>query len=252
MKPPVVITCPWQGPAVVNPTELPACDNGGCTGAHCLPSAVVPLAEAGMLAICGSGSTAGYCTPDTFIVGGGESVPSSCKPFAGSGEGRCLSACIPQIAAQAGQLQEVTCSSNELCAPCADPFTGASTGACTTACDKPAQPPFTFPGCCTGAGLPSTCVPTYEVPSSQASSLNQDVCPNNFSCVPDEYLPAPHNAGHPIWTCTGPLGGAAACVNDCAVNIPTSWLFGQGSCPNGYKCVSCTLSSIFGVSPPGC
>jgi hypothetical protein len=249
-KPPTIISCPWNGPAVVDPSQLPLCDDS-CAGAHCLPSSVVPPAEAGMLATCGSGATAGYCAPDSIIVGGGESVPASCTPFSGQGEGRCLSTCIPQIASQASQLQKVSCGNNELCAPCADPFSGASTGACTTACDKPAQPVYTFPPCCVVSSPTATCVPTYEIPSSQASNLNQDVCPSSFKCVPGEYLPAPHTVGT-IAKCTTTFGFPGACVNTCAVSGVPGFLISNTCSGANHQCVNCTFTGLFGSAPPGC
>jgi hypothetical protein len=204
-----------------------------------------------MLATCGAGATAGYCTPDTFIVGGGESVPATCTPFAGQGEGRCLSTCIPQISAQASQLQVVTCGTNELCAPCVDPFTGVSTSACNTACDKPAQPPYKFPPCCVVSNPAATCVPTYEIPSGQAGNLNQDVCPTNFKCVPDEYLPAPHTSGS-ISNCTTTFGFHGACVNTCAVSGIPSLLISNTCAGANHQCVNCTFTGLFGSAPPGC
>jgi len=257
-KPPVILTCPWNGPAVIDPTALPGC-NPTCAGAHCLPSQFVPAADVSQLNACGSGATAGYCAPDEIITSAGDDKPGTCSPFAGQGEGRCLSDCLKTVQAQASQLQQTTCAANHLCAPCWDPFTGAATGACTSSsCDKPASStPYTFPGCCGGSDPPATCVPTYEIPSSQSGSLNQDACPANFLCVPDEYLPAPHNGPYTPTTCTyhylGFIPGAGACVNSCAVK-GTGGLAnsGQESCGANHVCVSCTLAGLFGSKPPGC
>ena len=61
----------------------PACERPACTGAHCLPAAFVPAAQQALLAACGSGATAGFCTPDNIMEAGGNVQPTSCTPFAG-------------------------------------------------------------------------------------------------------------------------------------------------------------------------
>jgi hypothetical protein len=238
-KPPTILTCPWTGPDVVNPAAFPPCDNA-CNGAHCLPKALVPAAQQAMLDTC----TGGFCVPDTQIRTGGEGVPKSCTPFAGApAEGRCLSQCIPMVADKASQLVKDVCGTNEKCVPCYDPFTGDPTGGCTTACDKPTQPPYLFPGCCGGGG---TCVPQAQVPSSQASSLQELNCPSQFLCVPDEYLP---NPPIPIYGCSTLLFGGGTCVSLC-VNLPAgAGIFGQRSCPDNHTCVPCSLAP---AGTPGC
>jgi hypothetical protein len=234
---------------VIDPSQLPGC---GCAGAHCLPSQYVPTADQSKLNTCGSGATAGYCTPDVLIQTAGDFQPPTCAPFDGQGTGRCLSNCIPQVQQQASQLQQTTCGSGNLCAPCWDPFTGVATGACSlSSCDSAPPTPYTFPGCCGGSNPPATCVPTFDVPANQQGSLNQDVCPAQFLCVPDEYLPAPHTSGS-IQTCSNLIIFPGACVNTCAVNVPASFIFGQNGCPANHLCVNCALGSLFGSKPPGC
>jgi hypothetical protein len=252
-----MLTCPWTGPPVIDPTTLPQCDNGGCSGAHCIPSAYVPAAEQALLAPCNGG--AGFCAPDEIISTADNFIPVSCDPFPGSGApGRCLSSCIPSIEAQASTLVQSTCMSGELCAPCNDPFTAASTGACALSCDTPPTTPFTFPQCCDdGMGaLTGTCVPTAQVPSSQQSELSQSgngnsaACPANaanYLCVPDEYLPAPYN--HPsLQFCQATfLDLCGTCVSQCIVNNDLNAL-GPSNCAANHKCVPCDLAS----STPGC
>jgi hypothetical protein len=249
---PTTLTCPWNGPAVIDPTQLPTCGSAICSNAHCLPTAYVPAADTSQLSTCGSGATAGYCVPDTIISTAGDDLPPTCQPFDGQGEGRCLSTCLSQIESQANKLQQTTCAAGTLCAPCWDPLTGAVTGACTSSsCDKPKSPtPYKFPGCCADSDTKdpgATCVPSYE--SAQASSLNQATCPANFVCAPNEYIPNPASLA-PI-TCTYAFFFSGACVNTCAVSgVPG--IFTQGSCPGNHVCVDCTLSGLFGTKPPGC
>ena len=245
---------------MLDPTTLPACDNGGCSGAHCLPAAEVPASVQSQLAPCDNGT--GFCTPDEIISTADNFIPQSCDPFPGSGApGRCLSECLPSVETEvaSGTLVQSTCSAGDYCVPCNDPFTGASTGACTLGCDTPPTTPFTFPTCCDdGSGtLTGTCVPTAQVPSSEQSEVSQSGngnsagCPDSgaqYLCVPDEYLPAPvrHDRaaelpGHvpePVRRLRERVhrqqrARASSAPSDCAAN---------------HKCVPCDLAS----STPGC
>jgi hypothetical protein len=257
-KPPTILTCPWAGPQVIDPNVLPACDNGGCSGAHCLPASEVPASVQSQLAPCNGGK--GFCTPDPIISTADNWVPPTCDPFPGSGApGRCLSACLPAVQKEiaSGTLVQSSCSAGQYCVPCDDPFTAASTGACTLACDRPPQPPWTFPKCCNdGNGtLTGTCVPAAQVPSSQASSLNQSgngnssPCPNsgaNYLCVPDEYLPAPYNT-IPLQGCPATfLNLCGVCVSECVVNSSLG-ILGPSDCAANHKCAPCSVASA-----PGC
>ncbi|HEY2749305.1 MAG TPA: hypothetical protein VGL86_32025 [Polyangia bacterium] len=226
-KPPVVLTCPWSGPPVVDPSTFPACAPA-CGGAHCVPAANVPPGEQSLLATC----PGGFCAPDPIISSAGNYVPPSCSAFNGTpSEGRCMSTCIPSIEQKASELHQHTCGSGTLCAPCYDPFSGAATGACTTGCDAPKNPPYTFPACCSRQG---TCVPTENVPSSEVSDLNQDVCPSTLLCVPTEMLPG----GPGPRACTGLLGAEGRCYSDC-LNLGLGQIFPQQDCPNNHTCVPC-------------
>jgi hypothetical protein len=218
--PPTILTCPWTGPPVIDPTTLPMCDNGGCTGAHCIPAADVPASVQSQLAPCNNNT--GFCAPDPIISTGDNFIPTSCDPFPGSGAaGRCLSTCLAAVQAEAtgGTLVQTTCTTGQLCVPCNDPFTGVTTGACSLGCDMPPATPFTFPTCCNdGSGtLTGTCVPSAQVPSSEQSEVNQSgngnssPCPGgaaSYLCVPDEYLPAPYNTV-PLQAATAPSSAAA-------------------------------------------
>lgn len=258
-QPPTIITCPWTGPPVLDPTTLPPCDDGGCSGAHCLPAAEVPASVQSQLASCNGG--AGFCTPDQIISTGDNFIPTTCDPFPGSGApGRCLSDCLPAVQSEAasGTLVQSSCSTGQYCVPCNDPFTGASTGACTLGCDTPPTTPFTFPKCCNdGSGtLTGTCVPTAQVPSAEQSEVDQSgngnssPCPSSgaaYLCVPDEYLPAPYNT-IPLQGCPATfLNLCGVCVSECIVNSELG-ILGSSDCAANHKCVPCDLAS----STPGC
>jgi hypothetical protein len=239
---PVILSCPWTGPAVIDPAKLPGC----CTGAHCLPDQYVPAGEAGMLATC----PGGRCTPDPFIVSGGEGMPPPCEAFAGTGApGRCLSTCLPLIASRLGELEQDKCAAGDRCAPCADPFTGADTGACGIACDQPPQPPFTFPGCCYDGPPGGTCVPNSQlaIGGQDTSKLTQDACPGAYLCVPNELLPGGsggQGCTFEIW----PFDFSGSCYSNC-LDLGIGEVFPQGTCPSNHSCISCTFAP---TGSPGC
>lgn len=237
----IVLTCPWTGPPVFDPTTFPGC-SPACIGAHCVPASIFPPAEQVLFAAC----TGGLCAPDPIIATDGNYIPPSCVAFAGTtAEGRCLSTCLPGIAAQPS-LEQSTCAAGEKCAPCTDPYTDVSTGWCSTSCDAPAQPAFKFPGCCFFSGSSTgTCVPLSQLSAAQQSSLAQDVCPGGsagYLCEPNEYLPG----GVGPSTCSDPILGPGACVSLCVPNLPP--LLSQLQCPDNHVCVPCAL----GPTTPGC
>jgi hypothetical protein len=255
-QPPVILACPYTGPPIIDPTQFPSC-SPTCNGAHCVPAALVASAQQSELSACGSGSTAGFCAPDAVVQSDNHYVPPSCTPFSDpASEGRCTSDCLPGVEAESSELIQGPCAADQLCAPCWNPFSGASTGACNLACDAPTKAQFTFPTCCddpvAGSGnvAQGTCLPSSLVPQSEASDLDQNVCPSNaadYLCVPNEYLP---NSTVPIQTCTTDVG-SGACVSNC-VNVTGSFLFNQDGCPDNHICVPCDVASIFGSPPPGC
>jgi hypothetical protein len=202
---------------------------------------LVPSGQQSLLAAC----PGGFCAPDPIIATAGNYIPPSCVAFAGTtAEGRCLSTCLPGIAAQPS-LEQSTCAAGQKCAPCTDPYTGVSTGGCSTSCDAPAQPAFTFPECCFSNGsFTGTCVPLSQLPAAQQSTFAQDACPGGsagYLCVPDEYVPG----GVGPSTCSDPILGPGACVSLCVANPP---FFGQRECPDNHVCVPCSLAP----TTPGC
>src|SRR5262249_23008199 len=110
------------------PFTFPKCCSSKGT---CVPSAEVPTAEQSQLGTdtCPADANNYLCAPTEFTTPGGF-VPPSCRAFGTDGEGRCLAACLPSIAAQASRLSQGSCSTGQLCAPCYDPLTGADTQAC--------------------------------------------------------------------------------------------------------------------------
>src|SRR5262249_50783180 len=115
--PPVVITCPWHGPPVIDPTTFPSC-SPQCNGAHCVPGDLIPRAAQRLLAK----SKGGFCAPDTTISTDNTWVPLTCKSIAGA-EGRCLSTCLPEVSSQP-LLPQSTCPTDMKCVPCYDPTSG--------------------------------------------------------------------------------------------------------------------------------
>jgi hypothetical protein len=88
-------------------------------------------------------------------------------------------------------------------------------------------------------------VPSSQVPSSEASKLNQDVCPGGFLCAPNEYLP-----GNTPYKCSAGLLGLqdGACVSRC-INLGLGGIFSQKDCPDNHACVPCNLAP---AGTPGC
>jgi hypothetical protein len=245
---PVILSCPWTGPAVISPTNpgLPDC-NPVCNGAHCLPAQFVPPSQQGLLSACGSGDTAGYCTPDNIIEAGGEVKPTSCTAFAGvpASEGRCLSPCLKAVSSQPSL--EACPDGVNTCAPCYNPITGVETGACSSSkCDSPQlSPPYVFPNCCAyNGGWQGRCVPKSQVPPADLSHLQQDECSDsNYMCVPNELLPG----GPGPSPCSAGLLGAGSCYSAC-ISIPVSFIL--PNCIDGnHKCIPCAFAP---KGSPGC
>jgi hypothetical protein len=273
---PVILTCGWTTPAVVDPTRLADC-SPACGGAHCLPAALVPPGEQALLAPCGSGATAGFCAPDSIIESDNCAVPTVCNSIAGV-EGRCLSLCLPIVAQNATVLpQSAPCTANERCVPCYNPASNspsAPTHACDIpscggqACDAPHHGPtilscpWTGPAVIspTNPGLPACnpactgahCLPTEFVPTSLQTQLFACGSGDNAGyCVPDNIIEA---GGQVLPTsCTAFAGVPASegrCLSPClkAVQEQPS----LEACTNSSnKCVPCT-NPITGADTGAC
>jgi hypothetical protein len=262
-KPPVHITCPWSGPAVVDPSQLPPC-TPSCGGSHCLPTALVPAAQRSLLAPCGSGATAGFCTPDAIIQTADNFVPATCTSIAGA-EGRCLSTCLPVVSQQASVLPRSTCAANERCTPCFDPTAqnpDAPTGACSLACDKPAKNPvhLTCPwsippnpavidptqlaSCAGGQCTNAHCLPAQFVPAAQLSLLSTCTPTGGLAgsgrCAPDIIIETAGNTQPPSCTAFAGTTAEGRCLSQCLPAVSSQPTLEQSTCAAGNRCAPCT------------
>jgi hypothetical protein len=230
--------CPHTGADVLDPSTLPACPPELCAGgARCLPTSLIPMDFLEQLGDC---DATNKCVPDDFIKSGGDFIPPTCTSIGGA-EGRCLSECLPQLAAQAASLPVDVCGEFQRCAPCYDPITYEETGACSLSCDPgPTMPPVMLPKCCNGIG---TCVPMASVPPDQAALLPPDTCPqddNMYVCAPDVFVSDPNFAPTPCETDILIGGGdPGVCLPGCLVTGLQGQLLGQSTCDTDWKCVPC-------------
>jgi hypothetical protein len=238
--------CPHEGPPVIDPTTLPACQ----PGAHCVANALVPADLAPQLADC-TGATA-KCVPDEFIASGGNFIPTTCESVAGA-EGRCLSTALPAVTEQAALLPQSTCEANHLCVPCFSPLDGSDTGACRLSCDPgPQEGPSQLPACCDTRG---TCVPVAAA-GDQADRLGEDTCPadQGLVCAPNVFLNGPYTPP----TCEtgliqflfGDEFAEGRCLPDCLPDVD-NFLIGQDDCEDGMKCAPC-LNPLTGEPSGAC
>lgn len=220
-----------------------------CDGARCVPKALVPEADQKDLADCDEG--AGSCVPEGNLAFGGL-VPSPVCDSVGGLEGRCISTCVPEIAANAEVLPTSSCEPGERCSPCCDPFTGEATGACEKGCDLGPEEPCGVPlyaTCCGGLGH---CVDPELVPDDKAGSLS--TCKGEESdmlCVPDEM----QQPGYEGAACSGDgvLLGAydGVCLPDC-LKLPLKFTYDHAACPAGYTCTPCLGPFGGPTDAPGC
>ena len=227
------------------PTDPPVTFDACCGGVGlCVPASLVPTEQQSLLGQDTCTDSSSLCAPADLLDP--TATPDACRSV-GDTEGRCLAKCLPAIQAQASLLPQDTCAATHLCAPCYDPFTAVSTGSCELNGDVPAEPPSTFPTCCPTNNVDrGTCVPEAVIDPGQAASLVQQECAANWLCAPTE------KALDPTWTfpsCSAGLLGSGACLPDCYVNSPWAFLFAQGTCGSGERCVAC---NVFGTSTGAC
>jgi len=245
-------SCAIEGDMPAEPAyTFPTCCSSGAAGnlGTCVPSALVSSEQAELLGqnTCAMGN---LCAPTT--IARGEYVPDVCSSWLGA-EGRCLLACLPDVAAQASKLQDPAtddCDQGELCVPCFDPVTGASTGACELEGDEPANDtPETFPACCPtpspNGAQRGTCVPARAA-GAQASSLPNLNCEtltsdaDDYVCAPDEKVETPIR-NFPTCTTqyTGPACGGVDLALLCTIrNTAFNGIDGKG----GVCVPACFLS----------
>jgi hypothetical protein len=232
-EPPVVLSCPWTGPNVYNPSTFAAC-SPSCGGAHCLPTELVPSGSQSLLATC----PGGFCVPDPIIATSGNFDPVDCVAFAGTTiPGRCLSSCLPAVAAQSLFETPAICAGNK-CVPCADPFTGADTGACgSLGCDQPPPAPaVTFPACCSGLGV---CVPKSQIPDASEDNFAQLSCPSSiYLCLDPGRISGSGvtpTTCHVDFSVIPPTTWDSVCVPDCVLGDIAAVLPGA-NCPTNWSC----------------
>jgi hypothetical protein len=232
--------CVHTGPPLINPSDLPECPL--CGGARCVAKALVPKEQLDQLADCADGTK---CVPDVYIAKMGKFVLPTCSSLLGN-EGRCVSVCLPQIAAQADRLPRDTCADGELCTPCHDPTTGVETGACSVSCDTgPTKPPILFSECCGGLG---SCVPEAYVPAEQKSQLGSAGCSGAGELCAPKILAG----GSKPAVCKSVSGGEGRCLPTClsAVSSQADKL-PQDICQSGELCAPC-FDPISGLATGSC
>lgn len=226
------------------PGEYPTCCRG--TG-RCVPGSLLE----GQL----SSLPPDALGPDTCRNAGAMCVPSvlfeqtappkSCH-VPGNFEGRCLSECMPLVAAQAARLVRAECSASELCVPCYEPQTLEATGACAIGQDKPVEPPPKFDTCCgTGVNAQGVCLPVEYLTSDQRT-LPRDSCATyDARCIPRQLFAAPMQ---PLQSCMTGLGARGVCFEQCFLAGASTTLTGVlTECGVNGRCVSCSLLEIEGV-----
>jgi hypothetical protein len=216
-----------------------------------LPAALVPDAQRSLLAPC----PGGYCTPDPIISTANHQKFTPCTSIAGA-EGRCLSACLPSVAAQP-LLPQSGCTGGRKCVPCYDPTSSnptAPTGACSLGCDAPTKPPVTLTCPWTGLNVidPSVlpqcgpacggahCLPNAYVPQGSASQLA--TCGSGATagrCAPDELIAAGGKVDPPNCSAFAGTPAQGRCLSTCLPAVSSQPTLETSTCTAAQKCVPC-------------
>jgi hypothetical protein len=216
------------------PRTLPEC----CEGAgRCAPSVLVPpeLLERTDAADCTNAND--VCVPHGAV----ESTsfePRACRDPSLGAEGRCLPACLPEVAARASLLRRADCETGELCVLCFDPVDQSDTGACHISSDPgPSSEPTALPGCCGGAGR---CAPSELVPEmlrDQTARLDCDDA-SDALCIPVGFLRDPKYV--PV-SCRDPLLAAEGrCFPACLPQVAAqASRLRRADCQANELCVLC-------------
>ena len=231
--------------------SLTACS---CAGSHCVAKDKVG-SFASQLDTCDDG----VCVPDAVIKSAG-AAPKTCKSIVG--EGRCMSTCVPAVAAKKDVLDRGEgdiCESDELCVPCLNPLEGNKpTGVCeigksaqkTCTKKKGSSNPSTEPSdgkSCPYGGKPidvssfptcgggGRCVPEAAVPEAQQKRLAS--CDGGL-CAPEKSVA---NAGNYLpKTCSSVGGAEGRCLSTVIEDIAAKKsVLQQGTCDVNELCAPC-------------
>jgi hypothetical protein len=164
-------------------------------------------------------------------------APQTCRSV-GNLEGRCLSRCLPDIAATASRLEQDSCAKEELCAPCYNPQTLEASGACSTGSDHPVEAPRTFDSCCgTGDQAAGICVPDQLLTEAQQELPVDSCAAYPARCVPRRLVLSP---ARPLEQCVTTLSGRGLCFNECFLaNTDSGAVSSLATCGPSSRCVPC-------------
>lgn len=220
-----------------------------CRGeGFCVPRDLVTPSERDRLAVDVCFEPDAVCAPKEYV--NGVRSTASCTSSINGSEGRCLSDCLPQVAATSDALMRDGCAEHHMCVPCYDPLTAAATGACSLPGDPgPSEPPKPLPSCC---GAQGACVPRSLVPAELSAQTGPDVCPQeqDLVCLPKaavsnpDYLPA---------VCRDTVIGAEGrCLPDCLPAVASQRAYlNRADCQQSELCVPC-FDPITGAATGAC
>ncbi len=217
-----------------DPYTFPECCDGISV---CVPIDAVPESDRALLAQDDCESDDVLCVPKPLALDPEDYVADSCTIWGGA-EGRCLPACLPEVAENADWLPQADCPEGYLCAPCHDPLTGDATNACTIGGDSgPPDDSYTFEECCEELSL---CVPEQTVPEADRKHFDAGGCSYEGAlCVPKEIVDAP--ATYRATACTSWGGAEGRCLPACLPDVSeAAKRLSQDICAEGYLCVPCT------------
>lgn len=233
-----IVACEPYDPPQQDTTPPSSCCGGAGT---CIPSGFIPQGLEARFDSEECGSEALVCAPNSVLFEP-DPTPVSCRA-PGDLEGRCLSTCLPSVAAQAEQLDQRGCDRDERCVPCFDPLTGADTDACRVEGDAPSEKIRTYQRCCGAPGEElGTCVPLELLSSAQIDALPVDSCRQpGTRCVPSALLDGSRGpAGCDARSLLGE-SSHGACMAECFLPLTVRLLGSQASCEGGERCLACSM-----------
>jgi hypothetical protein len=186
------------------------------------------------------------CIPESWLDR--EPPPPAACRAPGDLEGRCLLACLPDVAQRLDGLAQASCDEDERCVPCYDPRTGEASGACATSLDQPQEEPKVFGACC---GDRAMCVPREILAQAGTDRLElfgQDSCADAESlCAPTRWLDNEKPAA-----CRAPGDLEGRCIPECLPAVAAQ-LDGlrPSTCDAGERCVPC-FDPVHGTESGAC